>query len=192
MLIGPIAIGFPGLGHHIAHVDLHGLGPDHCIPDAGHDQTGQHAGIQAAGPQDDGIGLQDGIHGPLGRPGIFRFRHQLDDFMGRSGNGAFPHHGAAVVHFGLQLDIVRGVWPYMAPHFQDLAGGSDALFHVPAFHITHGGNEQVAQVVAAEGTAFEPVLHDFFHQRFRIRQRHQAVPHITGRQDPQFLPQPAG
>ena len=135
--------------------------------------------------------MHDRRNGPLGSLGIFRFRHQPDDLVGRSRDSRLPHHSAAVIHERLQLDVLRRIRPDPAMHFQDLADCRQSVLHA-AFHIAHGGNEKVAQAVSGQGLAvMEPVLHGPFHDRFRIGQGHQTVAHISGRDDSHFFAQPS-
>lgn len=55
-----IALGLPLLGHDVADIDLQGVGLPDRLHDAIHQQIGDDAGVQAAGPQDDHIRVGDG------------------------------------------------------------------------------------------------------------------------------------
>ena len=46
--------------------------------------------------------------------------------------------------------------------------------------------------MAVQRPALEAVLKQLGHQRLGLRQRHQAVPNVAGRQNAQLAPQPAG
>ncbi|CAN4032092.1 DNA (cytosine-5-)-methyltransferase, partial [Dysosmobacter welbionis] len=55
-----VALRLPLLGHDVADIDLQGVGLPDRLHDAIHQQIGDDAGVQAAGPQDDHIRVGDG------------------------------------------------------------------------------------------------------------------------------------
>src|SRR6185295_6686825 len=67
----------------------------------------------------------------------------------------------------------------------------DRLVEAPG-HLREGGEEQVAEGVAGQGAVGEAVLEEPPHQRLVVGQGHEAVADVTGRQDAELAPQPAG
>ena len=56
-----VALGFAILGHDVADIDLQGVGLPDRLHDAIHQQIGDDAGVQAAGPQDDHVRVRNGV-----------------------------------------------------------------------------------------------------------------------------------
>ena len=120
-----VALRLPLLGHDVADIDLQGVGLPDRLHDAIHQQIGDDAGVQAAGPQDDHIRVGDGgdrLRQGLGPGGDQT--HLADAavlLLFAVKDLGLPHHRGAVLKFRLQLHVRRGHRQHPSGDGQDLA-----------------------------------------------------------------------
>ena len=187
-----VALRLAALGGDVAHVNLHGGRLLYRLGDAGNEQVGDYAGVEAAGPHHYHI----------------RFANGADShWMGARVGGGYDQAldaPAAVSQAGFAVNHA----PVFEMRRQARAGGRDRD-RAPAHrerarrlyqravetprHVGHRRDEQVAETVSAQ-VAFlvEPILKQLRQQRFVVRHGEDAVSQIAGRQDGELAPQTPG
>ena len=191
----PKAVAFSRLGHQIADMNLDrrrfGNGAGYIF----HQQVRQHARINIARPQHDGISVGDGrqrrrMH--IGR------RIQIDvvnahiQLVATQVYLRFPAQQRPVLQAGEQGRFGQRNGQDAAPYIQHPGGGGDGAGSA-AGNLGHRRQQQIAEAVAVQPLpGGEPILKKPAHHigRFGFAgQRQQAPPQVAGRQMPQLIPQ---
>ena len=194
MVGGRHPLGLAVLGHDVADVELEGLGAAHRLGDPVHQQVGDHAGVEAPRPQQDELGLPDGLHrrgqggGPLGQEpdaadAAVLLLLKLKDL-------GLPHHGGAVLKGGLQPHVLIG-------HREDAPRDGQHLAHA-GHRLIEGWVDPVegSQDEVPEGLPGQPpraagksVAEQLLHHRLGVGQGLHAVTDIPRGRHAQILPQ---
>jgi hypothetical protein len=170
---------FVGLGHEIADEHAGGPGVAEGFRNAMDEEVGDDAGVKGAGADGDKVGGSDGLEG-FGRRGwIGRVEHELDDALAAGGDVGFAADDGAVFHAGCDGDVGGSYREDVATGGEDFRGELDGLGEV-AGHFGEGGDEEIAEVVAAELTgALKAVTEEAGDQAFVFREGDHAVTKVA-------------
>ena len=100
-------------------------------------------------------------------------------------------HYRSVLHDRVQPHMLLTGRQHAALDRKDLRRLDKRRFHISRDFI-HRRDEKISEAMARQ-RAFpsETILEQFFHQGLRIRQRHEAIPKVSRRNDAQFLAKPS-
>ena len=183
MVGGGVAIGLAGLGHHVAHVDAPGARAADGPGDAGHEQVGDDAGVEAPRAQDDEVGAVEGLDGLVeGLDPLVGEEDAAERGFAEPADVDLGAHDRAVDELGAQVGVgERGGQhaPLDGQHAADLA---HRLLEA-ARDLGERGDEQVAEAHALERAVLEAVLEEAVEEALGVAERDQAVADVAGRQD---------
>ena len=101
------AVGLAGLGGDVADVRLDSRRGGERAADAFDEQVGEDAGIEAAGPQNDHVCVQDGAYGLGMGGGVLRLEEDLLDtaLRLRVANAGLTRDGLCIIRLGAEGDV---------------------------------------------------------------------------------------
>ena len=158
-------------------------------------QKARHdARVEAAGPNDDQVGLLDGMPGVVSCSDVGGGQPDPVD-SGGSGDLRLARDLRPVAQPRVQRHRRGGRRNDLTSNRENAVHLADALLEVVPLNRRHGRQEQVADGVPAQArfpVTGESVLQELAHQWLGVRQRDDAVANVPDGRDPQLLAQTPG
>ena len=184
--------GLARLPHQVDEVGLDGGRPPDGRRDPFHQQVGNHAGEQRAGPEGHHIRFGDRRQGL--RQGLDLPRNQADasDPGAAAADARLAHHFRSVFERGFERHVGGGRRIDASGDLEHFRRGLHGLRKI-AHHLRERHQEQVAEAVSLEAAArLKPVLEQARQQRGILAQRHHAIADVARGQHVELAPQPPG
>ena len=180
-------VGFAVLGGHIADEEPLRAGGEQRLAQVFNQQVGHDARVEAAGTDDDEVGIEDGADGVGVGLGVGGIEEELADAGAVLRDVVLAVDELIVLGAGRKSYVGAGGREDGATHVEDAAGLADGRLEVPG-DVGHGDDEEVAEGVALEPIAgAEAVLEEARHERLGLGQGGQALADIAGGDDAEVL-----
>ena len=180
------------LGGHVADEEPLRAGGEQRLAQIFNQQVGHDARVEAAGTDDDEVGIEDGADGVGVGLGVGGIEEELADAGAVFRDVVLAVDELIVLGAGRKSYVGAGGREDDAAHVEDAAGLADGRLEVPG-DVGHGDDEEVAEGVALEPIAgAEAVLEEARHERLGLGQGGQALADIAGGDDAEVLAETSG
>ncbi len=171
-----------GLGHEVADEDAGGLSGAEGFGNAMNQKVSDDAGEEGARANGDEVGAGDGLEGLRRRGRIRRFERELDNALAAGCDFGLAANEGAIFHAGGDGDVGGCSGEDVSTRGKDLGGKTNGLGEV-AGHLGEGGDEEVAEVMAAQfGALAEAVTEELGDEALIFGESDHAVAQISRRQ----------
>ena len=183
----PVAVGLAALGHRVGHEDPGRRRARHRLGHAGNDERCQQARIEAARPEDQRVGLAQGLEHDGRRHRGGRVDTDALDRRAASRNRRLAVDRAPVRELGDQVHPLRGGGQDEIVHAQELGGELDRGQPVGRDHVERRQQQIPDRVLRV--APIEPVLERRRHLRRDAGERQETVADVSGRDHAVLLSQ---
>src|SRR5262249_13838782 len=151
-------------------------------------QVGQDTGVEAAGAEDDQVGVDDGAEGRLVTRRILGEKENTLDRRFVVTGGGLAADGRAVHELPAKGDIFYGGGEGATADGQDFGGLDHGLIEASG-DLREGGDKEVAEGVTGKlrPFLFEAVLKQLVDERFVVSEGGNAVADVTGGRNVELL-----
>ena len=185
-------VGLAVLCGDVTDEDALGVGGEERRAEVLNEEIGEHARVEAAGTDDDEVGIEDGAHGVGVGLGVGGIEEELADAGAVLGDVVLAVDELVVVGAGGERHIDERGGEDGAAHVEDAAGLVDGRLEVPG-NVGHGDDEEVAEGVALEPVAgAEAVLEEARHEGFGLGEGGHALADVAGGDHTEVLAQASG
>ena len=191
VLAGGKAEALVGLGHEVADVDAACGRGGEGLWNAVHEQVGDERGVEGAGAEGDEVSGGDGGDGFGERRRIGGVEHELVDAARAGGDAGFAVDDGAIVHACGEGDVGVGGGIDVSAGGEDLRGHVNGLCEVSS-DVGEGGDEEIAEGVAAELTLIETELEEAGEEVLVFGEGDHAVADVAGGEHVEVVAEPAG